>query len=435
MKKIFILPIVLIFLASEASGATKLDNLRVFAGSKGNALEFKFNFNKPFNGKIKTEYLKGLVKVELSNTQIDPSSRTFSVSDKYVNSIRAIQHDKNSVMLNFNLGNAEISLENAFSSKISGNEISFYVNKKKIINLNSEKKTAGDAKTKRAQKISDIKMKHDSNNKLEDNILKIASLMSDSSQTDGIAFADEVKKGQTINGSDVPDIYSAALKMIVSLGVILLLLYLTLKFLKKRGMVNGNKTIFGKEKNIKIHEKTFLDNKKNISIVEIYGEVMAVGVTENGISLISKFSDSQRDKYLMGKDEGNDQRVEEPSKKASGNRLKSFLSSNKEDEDFKKMLSTKFDAFEKDAVNDKPVEKKEKTSIIEEINREKDAQKAQKIIEMLSKTKNLEENLQRKREPVAKNVAIPPKKEVPKLSQEELIAQEYFARKNRLKQL
>lgn len=82
------------------------------------------------------------------------------------------------------------------------------------------------------------------------------------------------------------DLFSASIKMICALSFILAGILLTLYLLKK--FFPGMNKIFGKDKLIKVIASDYLGIKKSIVLVDVAGEVLVVGVSNNNISLLSK---------------------------------------------------------------------------------------------------------------------------------------------------
>ena len=85
-----------------------------------------------------------------------------------------------------------------------------------------------------------------------------------------------------------PEIVSTALRMLTALGLVLggllVCVYFIKRFLKKD--VGGSK-----EQLIKVIASQYIGIKKNISLVEIPGSILVVGVSNDNISLLTKIED------------------------------------------------------------------------------------------------------------------------------------------------
>lgn len=87
-----------------------------------------------------------------------------------------------------------------------------------------------------------------------------------------------------------PDIIPTAIKMLTALGVVLggmLLVYYFAKRILKRQVGNS------KGKMIRILESSYIGVKKNISLVEIPGAILVLGITNDNISLLSKIENHE----------------------------------------------------------------------------------------------------------------------------------------------
>ena len=85
-----------------------------------------------------------------------------------------------------------------------------------------------------------------------------------------------------------PDLLSTSLKMLSALGIVLggmlVFFYFMKRYLKRD--FSGSK-----EKLIRVLASSYIGVKKNISLIEIPGSVLVVGITNDNISLLSKIED------------------------------------------------------------------------------------------------------------------------------------------------
>ena len=88
--------------------------------------------------------------------------------------------------------------------------------------------------------------------------------------------------------NSAPDIVSSTFKMLTALGIVmgglLVLFYFIKRFLKRD--IDGSK-----EQLIKVIASQYLGIKKSISIVEVLGSILVVGVSNDNISLLTKIED------------------------------------------------------------------------------------------------------------------------------------------------
>lgn len=84
-----------------------------------------------------------------------------------------------------------------------------------------------------------------------------------------------------------PDLISSALKMLIVLGILLgglvIALYFTKKIMRRTGQSNG--------KMIKVLANSYVGVKKSISLVEVPGSVLVLGITNDNINLLAKIDD------------------------------------------------------------------------------------------------------------------------------------------------
>ena len=99
-----------------------------------------------------------------------------------------------------------------------------------------------------------------------------------------------------------PDLISTALKMLtalaVILGVLLILFHVFRRVFRSR---LGNPA----EKQVRVLENSYIGVKKNISLVQVPGAVLVLGITNDNIRLLTKIEDKEtldRIKGLEGED-------------------------------------------------------------------------------------------------------------------------------------
>ena len=84
-----------------------------------------------------------------------------------------------------------------------------------------------------------------------------------------------------------PDLISSALKMLIVLGILLgglvIALYFTKKIMRRTGQSNG--------KMIRVLANSYVGVKKSISLVEVPGSVLVLGITNDNINLLAKIDD------------------------------------------------------------------------------------------------------------------------------------------------
>ena len=85
-----------------------------------------------------------------------------------------------------------------------------------------------------------------------------------------------------------PDMLSTAMQMLTALGIVLgglLVVFYFMKRFLKRDVGGSNEAL------IKVIASQYIGIKKNISLVEIPGSILVVGVSNDNISLLTKIED------------------------------------------------------------------------------------------------------------------------------------------------
>lgn len=84
-----------------------------------------------------------------------------------------------------------------------------------------------------------------------------------------------------------PDLISSALKMLIVLGILLgglvIALYFTKRIMRRTGQSKG--------KMIRVLANSYVGVKKSISLVEVPGSVLVLGITNDNINLLAKIDD------------------------------------------------------------------------------------------------------------------------------------------------
>jgi flagellar biosynthetic protein FliO len=89
-----------------------------------------------------------------------------------------------------------------------------------------------------------------------------------------------------------PDLFSASLKMVYTLGLVLGLMFIIFHLVKKFGLKNS---VFGGEgKPIKVLSTGFLAPRKSIALVEVAGDVLVIGISNDQISLLGNVQDPEK---------------------------------------------------------------------------------------------------------------------------------------------
>ena len=121
------------------------------------------------------------------------------------------------------------------------------------------------------------------------------------------------KAGMLDFGNDLSEgdsgLFSASLKMASTLVLVLGLMFVVFHLFKKFGLKNS---VFGGEgKPIKVLSTGFLAPRKSIALVEIAGDVLVIGISNDQISLLSNVQDPERIEQIKNSlhKKGNDRKT------------------------------------------------------------------------------------------------------------------------------
>lgn len=121
-----------------------------------------------------------------------------------------------------------------------------------------------------------------------------------------------------------PDLTSAAIKMVLSLGVVLFIVWGLYRLAKTRLPIHS---MGGKQKFIQVIESQYVGVKKSVAMVQVPGSVLVLGIGSDNVSLLTQINDpavlndiktaSGRQRSLSFKDQL--QRFTQPQKKRQSN--------------------------------------------------------------------------------------------------------------------
>lgn len=95
-----------------------------------------------------------------------------------------------------------------------------------------------------------------------------------------------------IEPSDVaPTIFTSSIRVVAAFLIVLSLMLITYYFVKKYLLKEGS--LLGMEKQVKVISTNYLGSKKNITLVEIAGEVLVLGVTATNITMLTKIQNKE----------------------------------------------------------------------------------------------------------------------------------------------
>ena len=332
------LSVVTFILPAEAMASQNyLQNLKVYKNP--DELRVLMDFLSPIKAEPVPLFYEKSVQFDMPDTYIHPAKRVFEVGDEFLKYVYALQHYKDKVRMRLLVSQSGISLKDRLSVLRDDKNLIIVIKKaaaakgqetaaikSKIKNIKSEINIAGSQKDleMRSQELEDGELKLQMQNIASEP--DIQQSKADINNPEGIKAVEgkieEVKpqlttpdsENQTSNietkgaGSgylkyqeplpvEPPDMSSAIFKTITALAIVLaavlLISYIAKKVLKK------NDIVFGKDKLIRVLGTSYIGVKKAITLLDVAGEVLVIGVTNNNITMLTKLESEDAKSKLL----------------------------------------------------------------------------------------------------------------------------------------
>jgi len=332
------LSVVTFILPAEAMVSQNyLQNLKVYKNP--DELRVVMDFLSPIKAEPILSFYEKSVQFDMPDTYIHPAKRVFEVGDEFLKYVYALQHSKDKVRMRLLVSQSGISLKDRLSVLRDDKNLIIVIKKaaaakgqetaaikSKIKNIKSEINIAGSQKNleMRSQELEDGELKLQMQNIASEP--DIQQSKADINNPEGIKAVEgkieEVKpqlttpdsENQTSNietkgaGSgylkyqeplpvEPPDMSSAIFKTITALAIVLaavlLISYIAKKVLKK------NDIVFGKDKLIRVLGTSYIGVKKAITLLDVAGEVLVIGVTNNNITMLTKLESEDAKSKLL----------------------------------------------------------------------------------------------------------------------------------------
>jgi len=288
----------------------------------------KFNFKKPLVHLRKPLFLEKSIQVDFPLAYSQPAKQFLKTGDSEVSQVYVSQFDSRTMRVRFVLGQkGEGSFKNRFHMKKEGESLVVRIDRKpndilgQLLARTTEKikekkqihplNEAGQIlETKRSVELKPIpfEIKNASYQKTSDLneslpkqtkpalYKKETSLKLDKDKTDkpsksikktsfGIPQSTDEKESNPVG------LVSSGLRMLTTLSLVLGLIFLLFFGFKKYVLKN---TAFGGGKLVNVLSTSFIAPKKNIALVEIAGEILVLGVSDQNISLLTNIREPRR---------------------------------------------------------------------------------------------------------------------------------------------
>lgn len=219
--------------------------------------QVQLSFSSEFKETVSTDFESGLIQVVFPNTEFDSSLAYLNVNDRFIQNIRLVKANSNSI-LEIHFANPAFDAIGMIKEETEGSRITVLINKS--------------AKFKSEEQDKSQVLNEKNNQPTQQH-----SMLS----------------GDTFSRSDMT---TSIVKMLVALFLLLLFFYLLL-WAYKRFFVSRFRFNKGKY-DIKVSASCHISPKQKIIVLEVNGAAYACGVTANNISVISKVSADAFSDYL-----------------------------------------------------------------------------------------------------------------------------------------
>lgn len=260
--------------AVDLSSYNLLENLETVSSEKD--IKIVLTFSKPLQKIRKPQFFEKSIQFIFYKTYIAPAKKKIIVDEELITAINAYQYDKNNVWLRLVIGKKDSQLKDRLAYEIMANKLA----------INISKKTAGDVNN-----ISNKNLALAIINQEEENSKSIESF-----SEMGEAEAATVNRPQKTENSIFSNIgkpahFSLFLRdsetLLLVFPFMLIIFYFVKKYLTKEG------PLLQLNKHVNVISSNDIAPKKNITIAEIAGEVLVLGITTNNISLLTKIKDEK----------------------------------------------------------------------------------------------------------------------------------------------
>ena len=289
---------------------------------KDGKLVLRLEFEKPLGRHSDPIYYNKSVQIDFSQAYVQPAKRYFPTGDSDVTQVFAFQQTPNVLRLRLILSDASEKSTDRFQLEKSGRFLTVSLNKNNPADLldhflsraskevvtetSAEQDAVQDAEQDLAEEAPPTITRISTRNEGTRNIFTPAEVKTISASLDSekvVLRGQEAKNTAALPGvgkfgtraskDDEPlTLMSTGMRMVVMLSLVLALIFVIFFLFKKFVLKN---TLFGGgEKIIKVLSTGYLAPKKNIALVEVAGEILVLGISNDNISLLANIDDEHR---------------------------------------------------------------------------------------------------------------------------------------------
>ncbi len=354
LKTLTFIHIILLFSTGLAGANGNLDSLNLLTKVHSHLMEnghiVRLEFNKPVGEWADPIFYEKSVQIDFPGAFVEPSKRTFSAKSSLVSNVLASQYDGKTLRIRFHINPGTDDIEKRFKlvsqgrfmiARFDSTDLKTSVDpSKKIQNKNNNKKpetwdedVLSEFLSRASEKIknqednfpaeaeitansysSTVQDKEPVAEETEIQVIRAGmgplvnpdkkTAMSDSAVEAKDASRKKLKPKTSTNknasfslkdsrSTGKPmELIPSGLKMLSMLAVVLGIMFLLFFGFKK--YVLKNTAFGGGNKLVKVLGTGFLGPKKNIALVEVAGEILVLGMTQENITLLSSITDEEK---------------------------------------------------------------------------------------------------------------------------------------------
>ncbi len=267
--------------------------------SSENEIKIAINFSKPINDVRKPQFFEKSIQFAFNKTYVKPAKKTFNIGEELISDVHIYQYDKNSVRLRLIIGKEDVWDEDRLAYEKKGNQLVISVSKKSTDLLNNMFEENLSLPVVDIEKHFNKPIELLSDAKYQEDLTPVIY-----DETDKNKVSLDVNKNEKNIGSNNvtgPTLFSSSIKVVTALTIVLSLILLTYYFVKKYLLKDGS--LLGMDKQVKVISTSYIAPKKSISLVEVAGEILVLGVTVSNINLLTKIENKEAAERIKGKKE------------------------------------------------------------------------------------------------------------------------------------
>ncbi|MBI5185958.1 MAG: flagellar biosynthetic protein FliO [Nitrospinae bacterium] len=293
-------------------GFNSLNDIKAF--SSENNVRLSIDFKKPLKDYKGPIFYEKSIQIDFPDSYISPAKRKFQVGDDLIQEITAYQYNKDVVRVRFVLARSQYDLDKNFTLETRDGNMIFSIRKlpsdplaRLLEKSTSETKEAAQAPAPaepREVQVQTVQKKTEPEAAPPDEAkVKKEPTQGSGSLPDSLFASLEPAKGAAgqgkLNqepavlalhtGENAPDLFSASVKIYGALFAILAV-FLVIFYFAKNHFFNGILAL-NKDKLIDVIATNHIGARKFISLVEVAGEVLVLGVSNNHISMLTRIED------------------------------------------------------------------------------------------------------------------------------------------------